>query len=438
VTRAFDVIVAGAGMAGLCAALSALECGARTLVLEKASTPGGSMRMSGGTIWTATSMAVMERWVPGGSRTRQRQLVEGIGPGLDWLASLGVAARSQIASAWQTGAEVDVEELTQRSMAAIRAQGGELRTSEALERIPGGSSAVVLATGGFSGSRDLRIQHLGRWADRALVRANPHSTGDGLRMALAAGGRTTESMATVYGHTMPAPPADPPPSRWTATTQYATQDGVLLDLDGRRFFDESRSMQDEVAATRIVRRREARAFLVIDRRMHDDEPIPGRSAAPMQPNFGNAVDAGAPHAVADSLEELADALGEWGVDRDAALATLREYDTAIAAGRGAELPVPRRANAIRLEAPPFHALAVRAGITFTLGGIEVDDGFHVIDARGAPIPGLFAAGADAGGTYDDGYMGGLVLGLVQGRIAGGNAARWALARRAHGHQVVER
>ena len=58
-------------------------------------------------------------------------------------------------------------------------------------------------------------------------------------------------------------------------TQYATQDGVLLDLDGRRFFDESRSMQDEVAATHIVRRREARAFFVIDRRAYDDEPIPG-------------------------------------------------------------------------------------------------------------------------------------------------------------------
>jgi succinate dehydrogenase/fumarate reductase flavoprotein subunit len=355
-------------------------------------------------------------------------LVEGIGPGVAWLASLGVEARSAIDSPRQTGAEVDVEQLTERMTAAIRERGGELGTSQALERLDGSSAAVVLATGGFGGSGALREQHIGRWAGGALLRANPHSTGDGLRIALAAGGRTTRSMATVYGHTMPAPPADPPPSRWTAVTQYATQDGVLLDLDGLRFFDESRSMQDEVAASSIVRRREARAFFVIDRRLHDDEPIPGRSVAPMQPNFRNAVDAGAPHAVADSLEELADALGAWGVDRDAALATLREYDTAIAAGRGADLPVPRTGNPIRLEAPPFHALGVRAGITFTLGGIEVDDDFRVLDAEGAAIPGLFGAGADAGGTYDDGYMGGLVLGLVQGRIAGRNAARWAAGR----------
>ena len=72
-----DVIVCGAGMAGLCAAVSALEAGARTLVVDIAPAPGGSMRWSGGTIWTAPSMEVMERWVPGGSRVRQQQLVEG-------------------------------------------------------------------------------------------------------------------------------------------------------------------------------------------------------------------------------------------------------------------------------------------------------------------------------------------------------------------------
>ena len=72
--------------------------------------------------------------------------------------------------------------------------------------------------------------------------------------------------------------------------------------------------------------------------------------------------------------------------------------------------------------PPFRALEVRPGITFTLGGIDVDSDLRVLDRDGRPIPSLFAAGADAGGTYDRGYMGGLVLGLVQGRAAGRSAA----------------
>jgi succinate dehydrogenase/fumarate reductase flavoprotein subunit len=422
----FDVVVLGAGMAGLCAAVSALEAGARTLVLEKASQPGGSMRMSGGTIWTAPSMDVLERWVPGGSRTRQRQLVAGLGPGLAWLGSLGVQPRRRILLRRQVGAEVDVEELTDRLVRSVVALGGEIGTQTTLDRLDAGRGAFVLATGGFGGSPELRRRHIGPYADRAFLRANPYSTGDGLRLALGAGATCTSSLSAFYGHTMPAPPADPPAAMWTAVTQYATQDAVLLDLDGRRFFDESLSMQDEVAAMHIVRQRDARAFLVMDRRVHADEPLPGRSEARTQPNYANAVAAGAPHVAAPTLDSLADALGRWGVDRDASLRTLVEFNAAVAGGRSNLLEVPRRGSRIGLVEPPFHALAVRPGITFTLGGIEVDDAFHVLDDRGRPVPGLFAAGADAGGTYADGYMGGLVLGLVQGRLAGRNAARSVL------------
>ena len=92
-----DLLVCGAGMAGLCAAASAVEAGVRPLVIEKGAAPGGSMLMSGGTIWTAPNMAVMGAWVPGGDRERQRRLVEGLAPGLEWLDSLGVARRSPIA-----------------------------------------------------------------------------------------------------------------------------------------------------------------------------------------------------------------------------------------------------------------------------------------------------------------------------------------------------
>ena len=111
-----------------------------------------------------------------------------------------------------------------------------------------------------------------------------------------------------------------------------------------------------------------------------------------------------------------------GVDRSGFLATIQAFGRAVSAGTAAELPVPRRRAAFGLEEPPFRALAVRPGITFTLGGIDVDSDLRVLDRGGQPIPELYAAGADAGGTYDRGYMGGLVLGLVQGRAAGRSAA----------------
>ncbi|HEX6867966.1 MAG TPA: FAD-binding protein, partial [Candidatus Limnocylindrales bacterium] len=130
-----DALVCGGGMAGLCAAASAVEAGARPLVIEKGAEPGGSMLMSGGTIWTAPTMAVMERWVPGGDRTRQRRLVEGLAPGLEWLDSLGVVRTSPISSDRQVGAEVDTGQLTARLIAAIESGGGRVRTEVALESI---------------------------------------------------------------------------------------------------------------------------------------------------------------------------------------------------------------------------------------------------------------------------------------------------------------
>lgn len=442
-----DVLVCGGGMAGLCAAASAAGHGARPVVIEKGAEPGGSMRMSGGTIWTAPDMAVMETWVPGGDRERQRRLVDGLASGLAWLDSLGVRRTAPIATDRQVGAEVDVPQLTERLVSAIEAGGGRLAIETALESIALGDDglaevtvidgagdrglirarSVILATGGFGGNRALVERYMGPDAGSMLLRANARSVGDGLQAALGAGARTSASMWTFYGHTMPGLPADPLPARWVSVTQYYTQDAILVNARGERFFDESRSMADETAPFEIVRQPGGVAWLVMDRRIHDDEPLPGRSRAAAGQAFADAVAAGAPNVTADSIEALADGLARMGVDRAGFLATIDEFDRAMAAGTGAGLPIPRRGSPFGLVEPPFRALAVRPGITFTLGGIDVDTDLRVVDQDGRPIPGLYAAGADAGGTFDRGYMGGLVLGLVQGRAVGRAAAAWAHA-----------
>jgi hypothetical protein len=165
----------------------------------------------------------------------------------------------------------------------------------------------------------------------------------------------------------------------------------------------------------------------MDRRIHDDEPLPGRSPARARSAYANAVAAGAPNVTSGTIDGLADGLAELGVDRRGFLATMDSFGRAMAAGSGARLAVPRRRSPFALVEPPFRAVEVRAGVTFTLGGIDVDRDLRVLDRDGRPIPSLFAAGADAGGTYDGGYMGGLVLGLVQGRAAGAAAVADARA-----------
>ncbi|MFN8621470.1 MAG: FAD-dependent oxidoreductase [Chloroflexota bacterium] len=441
-TEPVDVLVAGAGMAGLCAALAAAEAGARVLVLEKGPAPGGSMRMSGGTVWTAPSMAIMDRWAPLGDKVRQRLLVEGIDAGLAWLAGHGIPRSFDIDNPRQTGAGIDVELMTARLAAEIAARGGELRLRAALRSIERGEDgavagvtadvagrrtriaarSVILATGGFGGNRELVSRYITRNAEAMLLRANPRSVGDGLLAALDAGARTSDNLATFYGHSMPAPPAELPPTRWVAATAYYTQDAVLLNARGERFFDESISMADEQAPAHIADQPGGRAVVILDDRVYRNAAGEEQSPAAVAANFETAVEAGAPHAIAGSLDELLTVLGPLGFSPVGARRTLEAYNAAVAAGTSADLPVPRRNNRIAVVEPPFRALVVRAGITFTLGGIDTDSTMRVLDRDGSPIAGLYAAGADAGGTYQGGYMGGLVLGLVHGRIAGREAA----------------
>jgi tricarballylate dehydrogenase len=139
---------------------------------------------------------------------------------------------------------------------------------------------------------------------------------------------------------------------------------------------------------------------------------------------------------ADTLEELAPKL--TGVDPQGVLETLRQYNAAprpdvpfnpnIHDGlRTIGLPIDKTNWAQRLDAPPFHAYGVTAGVTFTFGGLKTTTSAEVEDTSGASIPGLFAAGEILGGLYFHNYGSGtgLVAGVVFGRIAGANAASFA-------------
>jgi succinate dehydrogenase/fumarate reductase flavoprotein subunit len=80
-------------------------------------------------------------------------------------------------------------------------------------------------------------------------------------------------------------------------------------------------------------------------------------------------------------------------------------------------------SALPFAAPPGAVAAVRVkpGITHTIGGLRVDASSRVLDGEGAPVPGLFACGADAGGIATSGYASGLAAALVLGRTAAGAA-----------------
>ena len=446
-----DVVVAGGGMGGLTAACSAQETGASTVLLEKAPRIGGSAAASGGTIWCATDL---EGWLsvqPGGDPALGRALIESFHEGIPWLRRQGVDLQEQaldtpyrfrrVIYACQPDAATAMAALADRFTAA----GGTIITGTGLcdlllddrgaisgVRALGQAGfaimtarAVVLATGGFQGSPELRARYLGRWADQMVLRANAFSTGDGFQAALRAGAATAGPFSRFYGHMVPAPPAAVGLHNFAAVKPDFSEYAVFVNLRGERFDDEF--LGDEVTVHAAAQQEQALVFLLYDEAIRATYAGPQHDGRDVRADrLQHIRDAGGEILEASSLATLAHEMAtRWGVARDRLLATLEQYNAAARAGDGAALPIPKSGGLLPLETPPCYALRCLPGITFTYGGARVNERAQVLDTSGQPIPGLYAAGADVGGIYTRGYTGGLVLGLAFGRIAGRAAAAYA-------------
>ena len=221
-------------------------------------------------------------------------------------------------------------------------------------------NAQVLATGGF-GVRLARERGL-------LLRAAPWSEGDGLAYGVGRGGALTAGMDEFYARALPGPVGE---DEYVRASQLYARYALVLDHGGRELGEAAWHESD------IVQR------------------FPGGEA-------WYVVDA---RALRQSV-------------RERTVADL--VDAARAAGGDVrpaeELPFALPASP-KLVEPPFLAVRVYTGVTHTIGGLRIDDRARVLDGSGAPIPELYAAGADVGGIFTGGYGSGLAAALVYGRMA---------------------
>jgi succinate dehydrogenase/fumarate reductase flavoprotein subunit len=434
----YDVIVVGAGMAGLVAATQAQALGARVALLEKGDAPGGSLALSGGTLWCARTYEDLRRLVPRGDPTLARVLVEDFDDGVQWLKRIGATLTPIPIEPYRVvyWLEPNPRHFVTHLVSQFASQGGTLlthtaginmlmdangaisgivaRTTTGLQTIT--AKAVILTTGGFQANPAMRAQYFGQWADRLILRSNPHSTGDGFWMGAHIGAMSSAAMSSFYGHLLPAPPAVVPTNDFIAYTMYHSDQSVLVNLRGERFTDES--WGDETNAQAVARQPEALACLIYDDVVYRTvAKRPASAGARATDTFYESQALGALAATAPTIEALADAVQAWGVHSTSVVETIRAYNEAVVAGRAAELHMPRRAKANPITTPPFYALMVTPGITFTLGGLRINGEAQVLNRSGKPIIGLYAAGADAGGIHNEQYAGGLCLGLVFGRRA---------------------
>lgn len=291
------------------------------------------------------------------------------------------------------------------------------------------ANAVVLACGGFGSNAVWRTQFLGPGWDLAKVRGTKHNNGDGIRMALDIGARPCGHWSGCHavGWDQNAPDFGDV-AVGTAFQKHRYPFSIMVNANGRRFLDEGADFRVHTYAKygRLILEQPGQfAWQVFDaktlRFLDDDYRIRHVSKV-----------------TANSLEELATKLEN--VDPAGFLQEVQRYnaavrqdipfDPSIKDGRRTEgLEVPKSNWANTVSEPPFEAYAVTCGITFTFGGIKIDDRARVIDLSDRPIEGLYSAGEMVGGLFYFNYPAGtgLVSGSVFGRIAGREAATYAKA-----------
>ncbi len=286
------------------------------------------------------------------------------------------------------------------------------------------AKAVVLACGGFESNAEWRTRYLGPNWDLAKVRGTRFNTGLGLKMALEAG-------ALPYGHWSGAHACE-----WDMNApmfgdlavgdnfqKHSYPLGIMVNARGERFLDEGADFRNFTYAKYgavILAQPGMFAWQIFDSKvvsmLRDEYRIKQMTKVK-----------------ADTLEELVTKLE--GVDAEACLRELKAYNAAVRTdipfnptikdGRGTEgLKVNKTNWASVLDTGPFEAYAVTCGITFSFGGIKIDNRGQIEDTAGLPIPGLYAAGEMVGGLFYHNYPGGsgLVSGAVFGKIAGTSAA----------------
>src|SRR5215470_9974778 len=287
--------------------------------------------------------------------------------------------------------------------------------------------AVVLACGGFESNPEMRARYLGPNWDLAKVRGTRFNNGWGHRMAIEIGAATDGHWSGA--HAVQWDMNAPPYGDLTVGDRFQKHNypfGIIVNARGQRFVDEGADFHSYTYAKyghEVLKQPGLFAWQVFDQK------IVGLLREEYRISRITKETAG-------SLEELAPKL--TGVDARGFLETASAFNAAPRsnvpfnpnirdglATRGLAIDKSNWAN--RLDVPPYHAYGVTAGITFTFGGLRVSTRAEVLDTSGAALSGLYAAGEIVGGLYYHNYASGtgLVAGVVFGRIAGREAARFA-------------
>jgi len=281
------------------------------------------------------------------------------------------------------------------------------------------AKATVLASGGYQGNPEMLTHYMGARARniRPVARGGYYNKGEGIRMALAAGAAPAGDFGSYH-----AEPVDPR-SRQPEAVIFIWPYGILINKCGERFLDEAPgtadATYDNISRT-IADQPDGIAYVIFDDQVEDI------------PRWRTSIRSDVPAYESDTLEGL---IRQLDLPEQAVLATIAAYNQACPSDTSGFEPfrldgiataglTPPKTNWARpIVKAPFRAYPIISANCFTFGGLKVNTNAQVLDNDGRVIPGLYAAGETVG-IYHQVYTGStsVLRGAVFGRLAGLHAA----------------
>ena len=456
-----DVVVIGAGGAGLAAAISAEQNGAKVIVVEKMPKVGGNTILAGGAVNAVedrSEFAIKQNdsvyWhytqtLSGGDYQGDPELVmtlvENAYDAIQWTKELGMEWLGEDAvftvsgglwpRAWKpamvagTGFfdtytkyidatdKIDLMLNTKAEEILVDDMGaacGIVCTGETGNTITINAKSVVVVTGGFSKNVELRMAYDAIWGtldEKVLSTNHEGATGDGVKML-----QKLQADFIQMGNIQLLPLGDPVTGSLSGNIEHGVDSRIFVNKSGLRYGDEG-GRRDDMTRD-LFAQQDAYMWIVMD---SDTYPTGDELN-----NFGETanqlVEAG--RAVkADTLDELAALMN---VDAENLKATIAEYNEYCFGGakEGQADQFGRTLFGAPIDTAPFYAGARVPTVHHTMGGVRIDTLCRVYNESGEIIENLYAAGEVTGGIHGTNRLGGNALTdtIVFGRIAGESAA----------------
>ncbi|MDO4632504.1 MAG: flavocytochrome c [Eubacteriales bacterium] len=443
-----DIVIVGAGGAGMTAAINATQAGKEVILLEKMPYAGGNTTKATGGMNAAETHYQEEQGIEdsiqqfiddtmeGGHQINNIDLVttmaENSAAGIDWLDSIGAPLPKVSFSGGATNARIHapedgsgvgeylvaafletVDELGINVMYDTKAEelivnDGKVEGVKASSKTVDytiNADAVILTTGGFGANEEMYTQY--RPDLKGTVTTNaPGATGDGIVMAQAAGADLVDIDQIQLHPTVEQ-------STSMLITESVRGDGaILVNQSGVRFTDELLT-RDKVSAAELEQEG-CYAYIIFDQNLRDN-----LKAIEKYVKNGLTVQA-------DTIEGLAEQLE---IDPATLASTLETWNQAVADQNDAEFG---RTTGMDhdLSTAPYYAIKIAPGIHHTMGGVKINTSAEVINTDGEVIPGLFAAGEVTGGVHGGNRIGGNAVAdiVVFGRIAADSAVAYVDAQ----------